>query len=161
MTGWGRTGEWFAVDHWHVKPDILVTAKGITSAYMPLGLCAMTKAIGDYFNDHYFSHGHTYEGHPMTLAAAVATIREMQRLSLVQRAHDLSPYVESKLLALKEKHPSVGDVRGKGLFWAVEVVKNRETKEPFNTYTDKISGTALIVDQIAARMFTDGVSIQA
>src|SRR5258707_60427 len=63
MAGWGRTGKWFAVDHWGVKPDILVTAKGITSAYVPLGLCATTKKIADHFEDHYFSHGHTYEAH--------------------------------------------------------------------------------------------------
>jgi taurine--2-oxoglutarate transaminase len=161
MTGWGRTGKWFAVEHWGVTPDILVTAKGITSAYVPLGLCATSQKIGDYFLDHYFSHGHTYEAHPMTLAPAVATIHEMQRLNLVDRAAELAPYVESKLRALKEKHRSVGEVRGKGLFWAVDLVKNRETKEPFNTYTDKVSGVPLLVDQIAGKMFADGVAIQA
>ena len=161
MTGWGRTGKWFAVDHWGVKPDILVTAKGITSAYVPLGLCATTQKIADFFIDHYFAHGHTYEAHPMTLAPAVATIHEMQRLNLVERAAELAPYVEAKLNALKEKHPSVGDVRGKGLFWAVDLVKNRDTKEPFNTYVDKVAGTPLLVDQIAAKMFADGVTIQA
>ena len=69
MAGWGRTGEWFSVDHWGTKPDMLVTAKGITSAYVPLGLCATTAKIGDYFEDHFFSHGHTYEAHPLTLGA--------------------------------------------------------------------------------------------
>ena len=67
MTGWGRTGEWFAMDHWGVTPDILVTAKGITSAYVPLGLCATSEKIAEYFQDHYFAHGHTYEAHPLTL----------------------------------------------------------------------------------------------
>ena len=161
MTGWGRTGKWFAVDHWGVKPDILVTAKGITSAYVPLGLCATTQKIGDFFIDHYFAHGHTYEAHPMTLAPAVATIHEMQRLNLIDRAAELAPYVEEKLQALKAKHRSVGEVRGKGLFWAVDLVKNRETKEPFNTYADKVSGAPLLVDQIAGKMFADGVTIQA
>ena len=161
MTGWGRTGKWFAVDHWGVKPDILVTAKGITSAYVPLGLCATTQKIGDFFIDHYFAHGHTYEAHPMTLAPAVATIHEMQRLNLIDRAAELAPYVEAKLQALKAKHRSVGEVRGKGLFWAVDLVKNRETKEPFNTYVDKVSGAPLLVDQIAGKMFADGVTIQA
>jgi taurine---2-oxoglutarate transaminase len=71
MSGWGRTGEWFAMDNWGVKPDILVTAKGITSAYVPLGLCATTAKIAEYFEDHFFAHGHTYEAHPMTLAPAV------------------------------------------------------------------------------------------
>jgi taurine--2-oxoglutarate transaminase len=161
MTGWGRTGKWFAMDHWGVTPDILTTAKGITSAYVPLGLCATSEKIGDYFQDHYFSHGHTYEAHPMTLAPAVATIAEMRRLNLIDRAAELAPYVESKLQALKAKHPSVGDVRGKGLFWAVELVKNRTSKEPFNTYADKVSGKPLLVDQIAGKCLADGVTIQA
>jgi len=161
MTGWGRTGKWFCVDHWGVKPDILVTAKGITSAYVPLGLCATTKRIADYFEENYFSHGHTYEAHPMTLGPAVATIEEMQRLGLVERAAALAPYVGAKLEALKASHPSIGDVRGKGLFWGVELVKNRETKEPFNTMADKVEGKALVVDQVAAKMMTMGVSQQA
>ncbi len=161
MAGWGRTGKWFAVDHWNVKPDILVTAKGITSAYVPLGLCATTKQIADYFEDHYFSHGHTYEAHPITLGPAVATIEEMQRLKLVERAAELEPYVREKLEALKAKHASVGDVRGLGLFFAVEIVKNRATRQPFNTMRDKVEGKPLVVDQIAAKMMSDGVSIQA
>lgn len=161
MTGWGRTGEWFAMNHWGVVPDILVTAKGITSAYVPLGLCATSEKIADFFQDHYFAHGHTYEAHPLTLAPAVATIREMQRLGLVERARERAPYVEGKLKELKAKHPSIGDVRGKGLFWAVDLVKDRTTKEPFNTYSDKVSGKPLLVDQIAAKILADGVTIQA
>ena len=161
MAGWGRTGKWFAIDHWGVKPDILVTAKGITSAYVPLGLCATTKKIADYFEEHYFSHGHTYEAHPITLGPAVTTIEEMQRLKLVERAAELEPYVRQKLEALKEKHPSVGDVRGLGLFFAVELVKNRKTKQPFNTMRDKVEGKPLVVDQIAAKMMADGVAQQA
>jgi taurine--2-oxoglutarate transaminase len=161
MSGWGRAGEWFAMDLWKVTPDILTTAKGITSAYVPLGLCATSEKIGDFFKDHYFAHGHTYEAHPMTLLPGVATIREMQRLELVQRARAFEPYVAKKLQALKEKHPSVGDVRGRGLFWAVDLVKDRKTKEPFNTYTDKVSGKPLVVDQIAGKTLADGVIIQA
>ncbi len=128
MSGWGRSGEWFAMDLWNVTPDILCTAKGITSAYVPLGLCATSEKIGDFFQDHYFSHGHTYEAHPMTLLPAVATIHEMQRLGLVERSRELGPFVEQKLNVLKAKHRSVGDVRGKGLFWAVDLVKNQKTK---------------------------------
>src|SRR5579863_6421346 len=161
MAGWGRTGKWFAIDHWNVKPDILVTAKGITSAYVPLGLCATTKKLADYFEDHYFSHGHTYEAHPITLGPAVATIEEMQRLKLVERAAELEPYVRQKLEALKAKHVSIGDVRGLGLFFAVDLVKNRETKQPFNTMRDKVEGKPLVVDQIAAKMMADGVAQQA
>lgn len=161
MTGWGRTGEWFALDHWGVKPDILVTAKGITSAYMPLGLCATTGKIAAHFNDHYFAHGHTYEAHPMTLAPAVATIHEMQRLNLVRRSRELGAYLGEKLTALKAKHCSIGDVRGIGLFWAVDLVKNRITKQPFNTMKDKIEGKSLTVDQVAAEMMKHGVTVQS
>src|SRR5215470_8257778 len=161
MSGWGRAGEWFAMNLWDVTPDILCTAKGITSAYVPLGLCATSEKIGDFFQDHYFSHGHTYEAHPLTLLPAVATIREMQRLNLIERARELAPFVEEKLNALKAKHPSIGNVRGKGLFWAVDLVKNQKTKEPFNSYSDKVSGKPLVVDQIAAKTLGDGVMLQA
>src|ERR1700727_2983483 len=125
MSGWGRTGEWFAMDHWGVKPDILVTAKGITSAYVPLGLCATTGKIAEYFEDHFFAHGHTYEAHPITLAPAVAAISEMKRLDLVNRAREMGKYMSEKLNALKSKHPSIGEVRGLGLFWALEMVTDQ------------------------------------
>jgi taurine--2-oxoglutarate transaminase len=101
MSGWGRTGKWFAIDHWNVQPDILVTAKGITSAYVPLGLCATTARIAEYFEDHLFAHGHTYEAHPLTLRPAIATIHEMRRLNLVERAREMGEYVGEKLNALK------------------------------------------------------------
>jgi taurine--2-oxoglutarate transaminase len=161
MTGWGRTGKWFAVDHWNVKPDILTTAKGITTAYIPLGLCATTKKIADYFDDHYFSHGHTYEAHPLTLAPAIAAINEMKRLDLINRSNEVGAYLGEKLRELKPKHPSIGDVRGLGMFWGVELVKNQKTKQPFNSYNDKVSGTPLLVDKIAAEMMKNGVFIQA
>jgi taurine--2-oxoglutarate transaminase len=161
MTGWGRTGKWFAVDHWDVRPDILTTAKGITTAYVPLGLCATTAKIGAYFDDHYFSHGHTYEAHPLTLAPAIAAIKEYRRLKLIDRAVELGAYMGTKLAALQAKHRSVGEVRGLGLFWAVELVRDRKTKEPFNSYSDKVSGTPLLVDRVAAEMMKNGVFIQA
>ncbi len=161
MSGWGRTGEWFAMDHWDVKPDILVTAKGITSAYVPLGLCATTGELAAYFDDHYFSHGHTYEAHPLTLKPAVATIHEMQRLELVERARQMGAYVEPKLRGLQAKHPAIGDVRGLGLFWALDLVKDRATKEPFNTMRDKVEGKTTVVDRVAGEMLKRGVSIQS
>ncbi len=161
MTGWGRTGKWFAMNHWNVQPDILVTAKGITSAYVPLGLCATTSKIAAHFDDHYFAHGHTYEAHPMTLAPAVATIHEMQRLGLVERANKIGVYLGEKLKSLASRHPSIGDVRGIGLFWAVELVKDRQTKQSFNTMRDKVEGKPLVVDQVAAEMMKRGVAIQA
>lgn len=161
MSGWGRTGKWFAIDHWDVKPDILVTAKGITTAYVPLGLCATTGKIASYFDDHFFSHGHTYEAHPLTLAPAIATINEMKRLNLVGRAQEMEGYMHERLHALKERHPCVGDVRGLGLFWAVELVKNRATKKYFNRMADKVNGIPTMVEKIAAEMMKKGVFIQA
>jgi len=161
MTGWGRTGEWFAMDHWGVKPDILVTAKGITSAYVPLGLCATTAKIADYFEDHFFAHGHTYEAHPMTLAPAVAAIHEIQRLDLVTRSREMGKYLGEKLNALKQKHPSIGEVRGLGLFWALELVRDQAAKTPFNTMQDKVDGKVAVVEQVAAEMLKRGVSLQA
>jgi taurine--2-oxoglutarate transaminase len=161
MSGWGRTGTWFAVDHWNITPDILVTAKGITTAYVPLGLCGTTAKIASYFDDHYFSHGHTYEAHPMTLAPAIAAINEMKRMKLVERAKSMGEYLGTKLQQLKPKHPSIGDVRGIGMFWAVELVKDQKTKMPFNTKTDKVTGKSLLVDRIAAEMMKNGVFVQA
>ena len=161
MTGWGRTGAWFCMDHWGVKPDILVTAKGITSAYVPLGLCATTGKIAEYFEDHFFAHGHTYEAHPMTLAPAVATIHEMQRLDLVNRSKEMGKYLGEKLNALKPKHPSIGEVRGLGLFWALEMVKDQQTKAPFNTMQDKVDGKMAVVEKVAGDMLKRGVAVQA
>jgi len=161
MSGWGRTGKWFAVDHWDVKPDILTTAKGITSAYVPLGLCATTTEIAKHFDDHYFAHGHTYEAHPLTIAAAIGAIGEYKRLNLIERAEEMGQYMGERLRALKEKHNCVGDVRGIGLFWTVDLTKDPATKAPFNTFKDKAANRPLIVDQIAAEMMKNGVFIQA
>ncbi len=157
MTGWGRTGAWFGVDHYGVVPDILTTAKGITGAYVPLGLTATTEAIYSTFTDRYFPHGHTYEAHPITLAPAVAAIAEYRRLGLIERSRTEGEYLLRRLREIAEHHPSVGDVRGLGLFAAVELVKNRATKEPFNTPEDKLAGRPLVVDEVARAMFADGV----
>ena len=161
MTGWCRTGKWFAMDHWGVVPDILTTAKGITNAAIPLGLCATNSKIASYFDDHFFSHGHTYEAHPLTLAPAIAAINEMKRLNLAQRATEVGAYLGEKLNALKPKHASIGEVRGIGMFWAVELVKNQKTKAPFNTGLDKVSGKSLLVDRVASKAMANGVFIQA
>jgi len=128
---------------------------------LPLGLCATTSRIAEYFDNHLFAHGHTYEAHPLTLAPAIATIHEMQRMKLVERAAEMGPYLGEKLAALKEKHPSIGEVRGLGLFWAVELVKNRKTKQPMNSKLEKVSGKPMLVDQVAGEMMKEGVSVQA
>ena len=161
MSGWCRTGKWFAMDHWNVVPDILTTAKGITNAAIPLGLCATSEKIAAYFDDHFFSHGHTYEAHPLTLAPAIASISEMKRLNLSQRAAEMGAHLGKKLADLKPRHRSIGDVRGIGLFWAVELVKSQKTKAPFNTGEDKLAGRPLVVDRVAAKMMSAGVYIQS
>jgi taurine---2-oxoglutarate transaminase len=158
MSGWGRTGDWFAVSHDGVVPDILTTAKGITGAYVPLGLTATTDEIASYFDDHYFAHGHTYEAHPLTLGPAVAAIREYRRLNLLERSRNLGETLGARLRELKDKHKSVGDVRGRGLFWAVELVKDRATKEPTATQKEKLEGKPLLIDQVTAKMMSLGVS---
>jgi taurine--2-oxoglutarate transaminase len=160
MSGWGRTGKWFAVDNWNVKPDILTTAKGITSAYVPLGLTATNMKIADFFNDHFFAHGHTYEAHPLTLAPAIAAINEIKRMNLIERAVEMGEYLGKKLNDLKEKHKSIGDVRGKGLFWAVEIVKDKTSKEPFNVKEEKVAGKPLTVNKVTVEMMNNGIYMQ-
>jgi len=159
MSGWGRTGEWFAVDHWKVKPDILATAKGITGAYAPLSLTATTREIADYFENRYFAHGHTYESHALTLAAGVAAISEYKRLNLIQRARDMGQYLGKQVTAIRERHRSVGDVRGLGMFWGIELVRNRETKEPFNTTEEKLQGKPMMVGRVADECLRRGVYV--
>ncbi|HRI66793.1 MAG TPA: aminotransferase class III-fold pyridoxal phosphate-dependent enzyme [Polyangium sp.] len=159
MTGWGRTGKWFAVENWGITPDILTTAKGVTNAAVPLGIVATSRAVSNYFDDNYFAHGHTYEAHPLTLAPAIAAIDEYRRLGLIERSVEMGALLGQKLRALAEKHPSVGDVRGLGLFWAVELVKNRQTKEPFNTPQDKAARKPLVIDQVSAEMTKRGVTV--
>jgi len=159
MSGWGRTGEWFAVDHWKVRPDILTTAKGITSAYVPLSVAATTREISDYFEEHYFATGHTYEAHPLTLAAGVAGIQEYKRLGLIQRSREQGEYLGQRLKVLKEKHHSVGDVRGLGMFWGIELVRDRHNKAAFNTREEKIQGKSMMIDKVAAETMKQGTYV--
>ena len=159
MSGWGRTGKWFAVDHYGVVPDILTTAKGLTGAAAPLGLVATSRAIADHFEDNFFPHGHTYEAHPLTLAPAIAAIDEYKRLDLLNHATKMGEILGNKLRALAEKHPSVGDVRGVGLFWALELVRDRKTREPFNTPQDKAARRPLVIDAVTADLQKRGVTV--
>ncbi len=157
MTGFCRTGEWFAVNHYNVKPDILTSAKGLTGAYAPLSLTAVDKKIADFFDDNIFAHGHTYEAHPLMLSAASAAIDEYKERNILKHVKEMAPLFSLKLNALKEKHPSVGDVRSIGLFGAVELNKNRDKKIPFSTADDKIAGKPLIVNSVAKYAMEHGV----
>lgn len=130
MSGFGRTGKWFAVEHWNVTPDIVTMAKGLTSAYAPLGAVAMQPKIAAAFNEQVFESGLTYTSHPVSLAAAVANINVMREDRLIEHAAGLGPVLKRMLTDLGEAHPSVGEVRSIGLFGIIELVRNRETKEP-------------------------------
>ncbi|MCG2786062.1 MAG: aminotransferase class III-fold pyridoxal phosphate-dependent enzyme [Anaerolineae bacterium] len=130
MSGFGRTGKWFAVQHWDVIPDLMSMAKGLTSAYAPLGAVAMKPEIAATFNETAFESGLTYTAHPISLAAALANIEVMRSDKIVEHAAAMGPVLHKMLADLGESHPSVGEVRSIGLFGIIEVVKNRETKEP-------------------------------
>jgi taurine--2-oxoglutarate transaminase len=132
MSGWGRTGEWFAVDHWGVVPDIITTAKGITSGYVPLGAVIVREKIAKFFDDRVLFAGLTYNGHALACAAALATIEAYEEENIFENAKRVGTHLGMRLEQMKQKHPSVGDVRYIGLFSGLELVKNRETKEPMD-----------------------------
>jgi taurine--2-oxoglutarate transaminase len=132
MTGFGRTGKWFAIEHWGVVPDVITLAKGITAGYVPLGATCMRPWVAQQFENKQWVHGHTYSGHTLAMAAAVAAIEIYQSDRLIERAAEMGAYLMQKALELQEKHRSIGDVRGKGLFVGLELVKNRKTKEPIH-----------------------------
>ncbi len=130
MSGFGRTGAWFAVDHWNVVPDILTMAKGLTSAYVALGAVGIRRKIADHFKDKVYYGGLTYNSHPLGCAAALATIAVYEEDKLLERARKMGVVMKQMHEELKAKHPSVGDVRSIGLFGIVELVKDRKTMEP-------------------------------
>jgi taurine--2-oxoglutarate transaminase len=130
MAGFGRTGKWFGVDNWNVVPDILTLAKGINSGYVPLGAMIVREPIADWVRDKYFAGGLTYSGHPLACAAAVASIEAFKDEGIVENSAEMGDVFAEQLRGLQGRHPSIGDVRGLGCFWGLELVKNRETREP-------------------------------
>jgi taurine--2-oxoglutarate transaminase len=132
MSGWGRTGEWFAVDHWGVVPDIITTAKGITSGYVPLGAVIVREKIARFFDDKVLFAGLTYNGHALACAAALATIAAYEEDKIFENAKKVGKHLGACLEELRAKHTSIGDVRYIGLFSGIELVKDRETKEPMD-----------------------------
>jgi taurine--2-oxoglutarate transaminase len=130
MSGFGRTGKWFAIEHWDIVPDMITMAKGLTSAYAPLGAVAMKPEIAAAFDNTPFEGGLTYTSHPVSLAAAVANINAMREDKIVERAAGMGKVLKRMLSDLGESHPSVGDVRSIGMFGILELVKDRKTKEP-------------------------------
>jgi taurine---2-oxoglutarate transaminase len=130
MAGFGRTGKWFGVDNWNVVPDILTVAKGINSGYVPIGAMIVRKPIAEWLRDKYFAGGLTYSGHPLACASAVASIEAFKEEGIVENSAEMGGAFAEKLRELQDRHPSIGDVRGLGCFWGIELVKNRETREP-------------------------------
>jgi len=134
MSGFGRTGKWFAVDHWNVVPDLMTMAKGLTSAYAPLGAVGMKPEIAAAFNKVVYQGGLTYTAHPISLAAAIANIKVMQEDHIIEHANEMGPVLHRMLADLGEQHPSIGEVRSIGLFGIIELVRNRKTKEPLSPW---------------------------
>ena len=131
MAGFGRCGEWFAVNKWNVTPDLITFAKGSNSGYIPVGGVVLSRRIADTFKDRAFPGGLTYSGHPLATASIVASIGIFKEERIVEHARMLGTDVLGPELAkLAAKHPSVGEVRGLGVFWCIELVKNRKTREP-------------------------------
>ena len=130
MSGFGRTGEWFAIDHWAVVPDLMTIAKGLTSAYVPLGAVGMRRGIADHFKDKVFFGGLTYNSHPVACAAALATLQVYEDDRLIENARFLGRLMADLMQGLQQKHAIVGAARSIGLFGLVELVKDRQSLEP-------------------------------
>lgn len=130
MSGFGRTGKWFGINHHDVEPDIMCMAKGITSAYLPLGGIIVKEEIAKAFDDKPLPLGLTYSAHPVSLAAAKAVLDIYEEENLIENAEVMGMYIDLKMVEMKEKHPSIGDWRNTGLLGVIELVKNRDTKEP-------------------------------
>ena len=130
MAGFGRTGAWFSVDNWNIKPDLITMAKGLTSAYVQLGAVGMRRHIADHFQKNVFYGGLTYNSHPLACAAALATIAVYEEDNLIERARTMGQVMRGLLEDLQSRHPSVGATRNIGLFGIVELVRNPKTLEP-------------------------------
>jgi len=130
MAGFGRTGEWFSVNHWGVKPDLISMAKELTSAYVQLGAVGMRREIAEHFQKNVFYGGLTYNSHPLACAAALATIAVYEEDDLIKRARTMGKLLGDLMAEMKARHPSVGATRNIGLFGIFELVRNQKTLEP-------------------------------
>lgn len=151
MSGFGRTGKWFAIEHHKVEPDIICIAKGLTSGYIPLGGIIVTEKITKHFDNNPLPLGLTYSAHPVSCAAALATIKVCEDENLLENATVMGRYLDERMESLIQKHPSIGDYRNTGLFGVIELVKNRDTKEPiapWNAKPDEMEITNKIADKI-------------
>ncbi len=140
MSGFGRTGKMFAIEHHDVVPDIMCMAKGLTSGYLPLGAVTVTDTIAKHYENHPMVIGLTYSAHAVSCAAAIENLKVLQEEKLTENAAKMGKYIEWKVEELKDKHPSIGDYRNTGLLGCIELVKNRETKEPVTEWNAKPAG---------------------
>lgn len=151
MAGFGRCGEWFAIDRWGVTPDLITFAKGVNSGYLPLGGVIISSRIVDTFRQRAYPGGLTYSGHPLACASAVASINIFKEEGIVEHARSLgTDVIGPELRALAERHPSVGEVRGLGVFWAIELVRNRDTREPLVPFNAGGADAAPMAELVAA-----------
>lgn len=150
MSGFGRTGEWFAVDNWKVVPDIMVVAKGLTSGHVPLGAVIVSDAIADHFEDRYLPLGLTYSAHTLACAAGVATIQAYKEDRLIENAGRMGEILGRRLEDLKDKHASVGDVRHIGLFSIIELVRDKGTREPLAPWNAKPEELGVMAEVLPA-----------
>jgi len=151
MSGFGRTGKWFGVDNHEVIPDMIATAKGITSGYLPFGALIVNDKIAKHFDDYVLWLGLTYSAHPVCCAAALETIKIYEDENLIENAAAMGNYINEQIEIFKKQHPSIGDWRNTGLLGCLELVKNRETKEPmapFNAKPDEM----IIMNKVAAKI---------
>ncbi len=151
MSGFGRCGEWFAVDRWAVAPDLIAFAKGVNSGYVPIGGVILSDAVAASFADRPYPGGLTYSGHPLACASAVASIGIFRSEGIVSHARNLgAEVIGPELEALAQRHPSVGEVRGLGVFWALELVRDRDTREPLVPFNASGADAAPMAEFAAA-----------
>ncbi len=151
MSGFGRTGKWLATQHYGIKPDIVTSAKGLTSGYMPLGAVIVKKEIADFFETHMLWAGLTYSGHPVSCAAAVANLRVYEEENIFENVETQGAYLAERLDAMKRRYACVGDARYKGLFSAVELVRNKETKEPLAPFNGTSPEMSLLAGHLKSQ----------
>jgi taurine---2-oxoglutarate transaminase len=151
MSGFGRTGKMFGIEHHNVTPDIMCLAKGLTSGYLPLGAMIVTDTIAKYFDDKPMTLGLTYSAHAVLCAAAIENLNIIKEENLVDKAAQMGSYIESEIEKLKAKHPSIGDFRNTGLLGCIELVKNKETKEPITAWNAKANDME-VTNKMAAKI---------
>ncbi len=151
MSGFGRTGKWFGIDHSEVVPDIMVMAKGMTAGYVPLGGIIVSEKIAKHFDTNTLWIGLTYSAHPVALAASSAVLAIYEQDQLVENAKSMGEYLKEKVMGLMQLHPSIGDFRGTGLLACIELVKNRKSKEPMAPFNSGPEGM-VIMNKVASKL---------